>query len=133
MRLINKTSKKLAVAVAMVTSSMVAQAATMFEFGEDQSLNLGVALRYSYTNQEDSAGNGGHSTDFNLDSIRFMLGASLNKTVKATISTEREGDRVHLLDVFGQFEVMPEFNIWAGRLVCKRLARPRMLTGKFGV
>ena len=116
MRMI-KASKKLAVAVAMVISPMAAHAATMFEFGEDQSLNLGVALRYSYTNQEDSAGTGGHSTDFNLDSLRFILGASFNKIVKATISTERDGDRVHLLDVFGQFEFMPEFNIWAGRLV----------------
>lgn len=112
-----KKSKKLAIAAVMMSSSASAVAATTFQLGEDVSLTPGYAMRYSYTNREDSSANAGHSTDFHLDSGRFMLGASFSKTIKATLSTERVGGRNHFLDAFAQFEFMPEFNIWAGRLV----------------
>jgi hypothetical protein len=115
--LIKNANKKLLTAAAVMVGSMGAQASTTFQLGEDVSLTPGYAMRYSYTNREDSSANGGHSTDFHLDSGRFMLGASFGKTIKATLSTERVGGRNHFLDAFGQFEFMPEFNIWAGRLV----------------
>ncbi len=112
-----KAGKKLLTAAAVAAGSMGAQASTTFQLGEDVSLTPGYAMRYSYTNREDSTANGGHSTDFHLDSGRFMLGASFGKMLKATLSTERVGGRNHFLDAFAQFEFMPEFNIWAGRLV----------------
>jgi len=110
--------KWLGAAVALGASPIAAQAYT-FDFGDDQSLSMGIALRYSYTNADSPNGtaDAGHSTDFHLDSGRFQFGASFNKYLKATLSTERDGGRTRTLDAFAQFEFMPEFNIWAGRLV----------------
>lgn len=110
--------KWLGAAWALGASPIAAQAYT-FDFGDDQSLSMGIALRYSYTNADSPNGtaDAGHSTDFHLDSGRFQFGASFNKYLKATVSTERDGGRTRTLDAFAQFEFMPEFNIWAGRLV----------------
>lgn len=93
--------------------------AATFDLGDDRSISLGLALRYSYTNADSPNGtaNAGHSTDYHLDSGRFLLGASFSKSLKVTLNTERKVGRTHVLDAFAQFEPMPEFNIWAGRLV----------------
>jgi len=110
--------KWLVAAGALGAGPIAAQAYT-FDFGDDRSLSLGYAMRYSYTNADSFNGtpDPGQSTAFHLDSGRFMFGASFNKYIKATVSTERDGGFNHTLDCFAQFEFMPEFNIWAGRLV----------------
>ena len=83
-------------------------------------MTFGIGTRYSYTHAErpDSAG-GGHVNDPNLDSARLFFGASLSKNIKATFNTEWDGveNRVRVLDIYAQFEFLPEINVWAGRLV----------------
>ena len=74
--------KRLGAAGALGASPIAAQAYT-FDFGDDRSLSVGYAMRYSYTNADSPNGTAspGHSTDFHLDSGRFLFGASLNKYV----------------------------------------------------
>lgn len=113
-------SKKLLVAAAVAAGSANAQAGAKYDFGDDRNVTFGIGTRYSYTHAErpDSAG-GGHVNDPNLDSARLFFGASLSKNIKATFNTEWDGveNRVRVLDIYAQFEFLPEINVWAGRLV----------------
>jgi hypothetical protein len=88
-------------------------------FGEDKSISVGFGIRTSYTSISDGAPNGSsRSSDFSTDSIRLYTSASLNKYIKGTFNTERKSDgTIQLMDAYMQFEMMPEFNIWAGRML----------------
>jgi hypothetical protein len=76
-------------------------------------------MRTSFTSAEDGAPDGdSRSTDFELDSIRLYMGAQLNKYIKATFNTEKTGDgEVQVIDAIAQFELMDEFNVWAGQML----------------
>ncbi len=94
-----------------------AQAGATIPFGEDKSLSVGFGMRASYANIEHGAADGSHANDFNLDSARLFLGASLNKNIKGMLNTEWDGSRIRILDAAGQFAISPELNIWAGRML----------------
>lgn len=94
-----------------------AHAGATVSFGEDKSVSVGFGLRGSFVSTEDAAPNGtSRSSDFNIDSARLLLGASLSKTIKGTLNFDKDAnDTIKVLDAYAQFEFMPEFNIWAGR------------------
>jgi len=107
------------VAAAVMVPAINANAGGTITFGEDKSVTVGLGIRTSFTSQEDAAPNGSsRDKDFNLDSVRLYTSASLNKYIKGTFNTERNADdSVRVLDAYGQFEFMPEFNVWAGRML----------------
>lgn len=106
-------------AASLCVAATGASAGITASFGEDKSVSLGLGLRGSFTSTEDGAPNGSsRSSDFNLDSVRIYMNASLTKSIKATFNTERDGDGdINLLDGYARFEPMDEFNIWAGRML----------------
>lgn len=108
-----------AVAIACTLAASGANAGGTISFGEDKSVSIGLGLRTSFISAEDGAPNRtSRSSDFNLDSIRLYTSASLNKYIKGTFNTEKQSDdTLKVLDAYGQFEFMPEFNIWAGRML----------------
>jgi hypothetical protein len=95
-----------------------AHAGATIAFGDGESLSVGLGMRTSFTSQSNGAPDGSRSADFSLDSVRLYIGASLNDYIKATFNTERDsnGD-VEVLDGYAQFEFMPEFNVWVGRML----------------
>ncbi|HEY3698608.1 MAG TPA: porin, partial [Spongiibacteraceae bacterium] len=97
----------------------LAQAGGTINIGPDQSISVGFGLRSSFTSAENGAPDGkSRSEDFSLDSIRLYVGAQLNKYIKATFNTEKKSDNsVQVIDGIAQFEPMPEFNVWFGRML----------------
>ena len=108
-----------AVATALAMPMVNANAGGTISFGEDKSISVGLGMRSSFTSTEDGASNGtSRSNDFSLDSMRLYMNGSLNKYIKATFNTEKKADEsVGVIDAIAQFEFMPEFNIWAGRML----------------
>ena len=94
-----------------------AHAGATIPFGEDKSVSVGFGMRSSFASVEDGAADGSRSNDFHLDSARLFFGASLNKNIKGMFNTEWDGDQIRVLDAVGMFEISPELNIWAGRLL----------------
>jgi len=113
----NKAALAALVAVAGTLSALDAQAGATVSFGPDQSVSLGFGMRTSYSSIEHGAPDGSHANDFNLDSARLYVGASLNQQIKGMFNTEWDGDQIRVLDAAGQFSLSPAFNIWAGRLL----------------
>ena len=108
-----------AITTAGLLVSLPAQAGGTINIGPDQSVSVGFGLRSSFASTEKGAPDGtSRGEDFSLDSIRLYLGASLNKYIKATFNTEKTADNnVQVIDGIAQFEPMPEFNVWAGRML----------------
>jgi hypothetical protein len=104
---------------ALLSSALPAHAGGTVNIGPDQSVSVGFGLRTHFQSVEDGAPDGdGRSKDFDLESIRLYMGASLNKYIKATFNTEKKSDNsLQVIDAIGQFEFMPEFNVWAGRML----------------
>lgn len=111
--------KQSVVAVICALSATAAHAGATISFGEDKSVSVGLGLRTSFTSAEDGSPSGtSRSSDFELDSIRLYVNASLNKYIKGTFNTEKDADdNVKVLDAYAQFEFMDEFNVWAGRML----------------
>ncbi|MDX1915287.1 MAG: porin [Methylophilus sp.] len=117
-----KLKRSILLATTLVASSVVipnAMAGGTITFGEDKSVTVGLGMRSSYTNKDDGASNGtSNSNDLSLDSMRLYMNASLSKYIKGTFNTEKKSDEsVGVIDAIAQFEFMPEFNIWAGRML----------------
>src|ERR1700682_6423465 len=93
--------------------------AAEFRINDDTTFNAGIGLRASYTRRDFGAPDGSSkSNDFSVESARLFLGGSYNKIFKATLNTEKGADdKLRLLDGIAQFEPMPEFNIWLGRML----------------
>ena len=93
--------------------------AAEFKVNDDVTFNAGIGLRASYTRRDFGAPDGtSKSNDFAVESARLFLGGSYAKVFKATLNTERDADdKVRLLDGIAQFEPMPEFNVWIGRML----------------
>jgi len=106
------------VSVAGLAPLSAANAAGTMKIGDEGSISVGLGLRGSFTSDDDGAPDGGRSTDFNLDSARLYVNASLNKVIGATFNTEIDGnDNIKLLDGYARFEFSDGFNLWAGRML----------------
>lgn len=116
---IAKPISRAAVAVCMLGCMSAAQAGGTISMGQDKSISLGLGLKTSYTSFEDEAPSGSdRSSDFNIDSARVYIGASLSKYVKLHLNTEKDADdKVEIMDAFGEFQFMPEFNVQMGRTI----------------
>jgi len=111
---------KRAFTIALSLASLVAAAeAAEFKVNDDTTFSAGLGLRASYTRRDFGAPDGNSkSNDFSVESARLFLGGSYAKMFKATLNTERSSDdRVRLLDGIAQFEPLPEFNLWLGRML----------------
>lgn len=108
-----------AVCGALMMSSMPAFAGATISMGDEASVTVGFGLRTSFTSAKDGSPDGdSRSSDFELDSIRLYTSAQLNKYIKATFNTEKQGDgSMQVIDAIAQFEFMDEFNIWAGQML----------------
>lgn len=108
-----------AVALAGALPMSNAVAGGTITFGEDKSVSIGLGIRTSYSSVEDGATNGSsRSNDFDLESVRLYVNASLNKYIKGEFNTEKTPDEtIKVIDAIAKFEFMPEFNIWAGRML----------------
>jgi hypothetical protein len=101
-----------------ILAPLNAHAAGVINFGDDQSISVGLGLRASATSDDHGGSTGGQSTDFSLDSIRLYVNGQLTKTIGATFNTERDSDgNIKVLDGYARFEFKDEFNIWAGRML----------------
>lgn len=98
-------------------AALDAHAGPTIPFGEDKSLSVGFGMRASYTSTGDAAPDGSRSNDFNLDSARLFLGASLSKNIGGMLNTEWDGSSIRVLDAAAQFSLSPELNVWAGRML----------------
>ncbi len=104
--------------LALMSSSSFAHAAAVINFGDNESLSIGLGTRASVTFNNNGAPSGGSSTDFNLDSIRLYLNGQLTKAIGATFNTERDSHgNIEVLDGYARFEPKTEFNIWVGRML----------------
>jgi hypothetical protein len=105
-------------ALAVAAGAGKAEASATINFGDDQSISIGLGMRDSFTSAEHGAPDGSRSADFSLDSLRLYVNASLNKYIKGTFDTERASDgTIEVLDGYARFEFMDEINIWVGRML----------------
>lgn len=103
------------------------QAAT-FELGDDASFSIGAGLRFSYRSADDAPPGGGRNDDFVVDNVRLYMSGRASRTLGATLNFDRDGvddmpDGLRVLDAYVQYEPMPEFNVWIGR-IAPALDRP---------
>jgi hypothetical protein len=98
-------------------AALDAHAGPTIPFGDDKSVSVGFGMRASYSNTEDAAPDGSRANDFNLDSARLFLGASLSKHIQGMLNTEWDGSGIRVLDAVAQFSLSPELNVWAGRML----------------
>jgi hypothetical protein len=105
------------ISLGLLATMHTTQAAEL-KIGDDAGLTAGIGLRTSYTSAKNGAPNGtSRSNDFNLENTRLFLSGHYKNTIKATFNVERNAnDGVRVLDAIAQFEPMPEFNVWMGRM-----------------
>lgn len=86
---------------------------------EDGGITAGFGLRSSYSSTKNGAPNGtSRSNDFEVESVRLFLSGHYKNVFKATFNTERKADdSIRVMDAIAQFEPMPEFNVWLGRML----------------
>ncbi|MEN3354900.1 MAG: hypothetical protein V7640_3058 [Betaproteobacteria bacterium] len=109
----------------MLTASPRSNAGAEFSLGDNAGVTAGFGLRTSYSTRQHGAPNGtDRSNDFNLENARIYLGGHYGNVIKGTFNTERTGglsstggDGVRVMDAITQFEFMPEFNFWLGRML----------------
>jgi hypothetical protein len=105
-------------ALAVLSPMGAAHAGETFNFGDGESLSIGMGLRASGTYDNNGAPNGSSSTDFSLDSVRLYLNGQVTKNIGATFNVERDADgSIKVLDGYARFEPANEFNVWVGRML----------------
>lgn len=123
---LRKTAAAVTLAVSALTApALPAHAAAEFKLGDDAGVTAGFGVRTSFSRREFGAPNGtSTSNDFAIENVRLYLGGHYGKVIKATFNTERTGgpassggDGVRVMDAIAQFEFMPEFNVWLGRML----------------
>jgi hypothetical protein len=110
---------------ALLASSQYANAGAELKLGDESGVTVGFGIRSSYTTRENGAPNGtSRSNDFAVENARLYMSGHYGKIIKATFNTERTGgpaatggDSIRVMDAIAQFEFMPEFNIWMGRML----------------
>ena len=119
-----KKSVQTLCSLALLAAMQPAHAAEL-KLGDDSGVSIGFGIRTSYTSRENGAPNGtSRSNDFAIENARLFLSGHYGKIFKATFNTERQGgpaasggDSIRVMDAIAQFEFMPEFNIWMGRML----------------
>ncbi len=111
--------------------SPLSTAGATFKIDDTKWLSIGAGFRTSFTAMESGAPNGDDwSNSFALNNMRLYLNAQLHEYIKLTFNTEiSNNDEIRVLDAIGQFEIMPEFNVWVGRMLVP--AERRELNGPF--
>lgn len=117
--------KALGLLVASTVASQLAWAGAKIEVDDDTWVSLGAGARASFTHREDAAPSGADDgNDFNINNARIYVNGQLNQWLKFELNTECTfcentalQEPVNLLDAIAKFEFMPEFNIWAGRML----------------
>jgi hypothetical protein len=112
-----KTASSL-ISLTLLAASQTTLAAEL-KISDDAGLTAGFGLRTSYSSTKNGAPNGtSRSNDFDVESVRLFLTGHYKNTFKATFNTERKADdSIRVMDAIAQFEPMPEFNIWLGRML----------------
>jgi len=115
----------LAVFLAVMLWCPNAHAGATLNFGDGQSLSIGLGLRGSFSAQQDNAGknNDQWSKNFNLDNARIYLSGQIYPWLKAELNTEcvfcgnGSLQDFAVLDAIMKIEPSPYFNIWGGRIL----------------
>lgn len=108
-----------AITAAGLCTAMGAQAGGTINFGEDKSVGFGLEMRESYTSTQNGSPSGtSRSSVFNLDSISLKVSSSMSKSIKSYFSTDIDATgNLKMKDAYAEFDIMPEFNILAGRVL----------------
>ncbi len=109
----------------LACSVSAAYAGAELKIGDDASLSVGIGLRTSFTNATTNNTTGtSQANNFAVENMRLYVSGSYGKYLKATFNTERTGgsaatggDGVRVMDAIAQFEFMPAFNFWLGRML----------------
>jgi hypothetical protein len=124
---LKKCALHTAVAMACGLGAQLANAGATISFGEDKYVSVGFGFISSYLSQSNAAANSDRSHDFQLNSTRLYVNASLNKYIKGMLTTEKSGaggggstdasSNMEIIDANVQFQLAPEVSIWAGRFL----------------
>ena len=101
----------------------IASAGAKIVVDDTKWVSIGAGLRTTFTAVEDGADGGdSYSKDFAVQSVRLYLNGQLHENLKLEFNTECHNDctvdkDVEILDAIAKFEFMPEFNVWAGRML----------------
>ena len=82
-------------------------------------VTVGGGARTSFTQTAVKGSSEADSADFLVESIRIYLNGEATETLKFTVNTEYDSTKntVVIMDAVARFELAPEFNLWAGRLL----------------
>ena len=116
------------VALATALSAGPAMAGAKIAVDDTHWVSVGAGLRASFNAVEDGAPSGeDYSKNFAINNMRLYVAGQVHEKVKLTFNTEIAGgvctngcgdnSEIIVLDAIAQFELMPAFNIWAGRML----------------
>src|SRR5882757_7158123 len=92
-------------AAALLAPLGAAHAAGVINFGDGQSISIGLGLRGSLSEDDHGNATGGSATTASLDSVRLYVNGQLTKQIGATFNTERDGNgNIVMLDGYARFE-----------------------------
>lgn len=121
------------IATTLAGHASLSEAGATFKIDETKWLSIGAGLRTSFRSVEGAANSGKWTNDFNLDNIRLYLNAQLHEYIKLEFNTDcqtcGDGGEMRILDAIGKLEIMPEFNVWVGRMLVP--AERREMNGPF--
>lgn len=126
--ILSKVGRSIALVAAIFTFS--AYGAGKIEIGDDRWISIGAGMRAAATSVQQGAPSGDErSTKFDIQSVRLYVNGQVHEKVKFTFNTMckscvfgdgnavgANGD-IDVLDAIVRFEMSPEFNIWAGRML----------------
>ena len=123
--------------LALATMAGSASAGAKIAVDDTHWVSVGAGLRASFNMVEDAAPSGDdYSKDFAINNMRLYIAGQVHKNIKFTFNTDclncgggGDGGELFVLDAIAQFEFMPAFNIWAGRMLVpadriEQLCRP---------
>lgn len=117
--LLDRLSPLFALCLLCVPASGI-QAAT-FDLGDDASFSIGAGLRLSHQSMAGTVPGASRTGDLIVDNLRIYMSGRASRTLGATLNFDRDGtddmpDGLRVLDAYVQYEPMPEFNVWLGRI-----------------
>jgi len=105
-------------ALTIACTALPTLAAAKLDIDDTHWISVGGGIRTQYTSIEDGAPDGSDKDDFAVTNMRLYLSGQVHENIKFTLNTEKLDDEsVEVLDAIVQFELSPEFNVWAGRML----------------